>query len=110
MKGSGFMRIQAKFGCRRDENHKEIVAYLEELGYVVLDLSPMGKGVPDVIVSEKKANAQMWLAEIKDGDDKDFTPAQYDFQATWKGRAILFFAKKDDVDTFHFMVTTGNLP
>ena len=104
------MRIQAKFGCRRDENHKEIVAYLEELGYVVLDLSPMGKGCPDILVSEKNSDGWMWLAEIKDGDDKDFTPAQYDFQAAWKGRAILFFAKREDVKTFHFLVTTGHAP
>lgn len=104
------MREKAKFGCRRDANHKEIVSYLERLGYEVLDLSPLGKGAPDILVSERTPTGIMWLAEIKDGDDKDFTDAQYDFQSAWRGRGILFFASLNDVAFFHSLVLEGNHP
>ena len=59
------MRIPARHG-RKDANHSEIVEALERVGCGVVDMSPLGKGVPDLLVSVKnRYGRHLVLMEIK---------------------------------------------
>lgn len=73
-----------------DNNQKEIVAALRKAGRQVVILSAVGKGVPDLLVSNPD---EMWLMEVKNLNVKDhkheFTPAQHEFMALWRGKPIL---------------------
>lgn len=62
---------------RVDQNQAEIVKALRDEGAVVFDLSPVGKGIPDILVLH---NSRCMLAEIKNPSkprlDRALTPAQ----------------------------------
>ncbi len=63
--------------ARIDANQREIVATLRSVGALVILLSAIGKGVPDLLVGFRG----VWtLLEVKDGKKKPsarvFTPAQ----------------------------------
>ena len=47
---------------KKDNNHNEIVGYFEDKGCSVLDLSSVGNGCPDILVS---INGVLTLVEIK---------------------------------------------
>lgn len=47
---------------KKDANHREIVAAFRKLGAGVVDLSPLGYGVPDLLVGTRRLN---YLVEIK---------------------------------------------
>lgn len=53
------------YARRTDRNHREVIAALEAVGFTVVDLSAVGRGVPDLWVA--KAGRQLWL-EVKDGE------------------------------------------
>jgi hypothetical protein len=64
-----------------------VVAEFQRLGCAVLDLSQLGKGCPDVLVSlmvdgKPKSN---WLVEIKNGDAAKLTDDQKEFLSWWQG-------------------------
>lgn len=50
--------------ARKDKNHAEIVTEFEAMGAVVVDLSALGNGVPDVMVCLQNVCIPV---EIKDG-------------------------------------------
>lgn len=50
--------------ARTDANHAAIVAALRKIGCEVTDLSAVGGGVPDLLVSYRK---QWLVVEVKDG-------------------------------------------
>lgn len=50
---------------RKDRNHAEIVTEFERLGAVVIDLSALGNGVPDIFACLQNVCIPV---EIKDGD------------------------------------------
>lgn len=74
-----------------DRNHKEVVAYLEKLGFAVLSLASMGGGCPDILISNA---TDMWLAEIKDGNRGKFTSDQKAFYRRWKGKPVVVIYDK----------------
>lgn len=43
---------KVRYGAKKDANHGEVVAALEVAGAMVLDISHMGCGMPDLIVSD----------------------------------------------------------
>ena len=51
--------------ARKDANHGEIAAALQRLGFVVTDLSSVGSGCPDLLISSPN---QHTLVEIKRAD------------------------------------------
>ena len=51
--------------ARRDANHNEIAGTFESLGFVVTDLSGVGSGCPDLLISSPN---QHTLVEIKRAD------------------------------------------
>ena len=55
-----------RYAKRVDANHKEIRDGLREKGWMVLDLSGAGDGIPDLAVA--LAPGTPWFLEIKDGD------------------------------------------
>lgn len=68
-----------------DDNQKEIVQALRDVGLSVLCLHAIGKGVPDLLVSSP---SQMWLIEVKTKTGK-LTPDQIKFHQAWRGVPIL---------------------
>jgi hypothetical protein len=46
--------MKRKYGAKKDANHAEIVEAFRKLGVGVLDLSDLGCGVPDLLVSSAK--------------------------------------------------------
>ena len=74
-----------------DANHAEIAKALRAAGCGVVDMAPMGKGVPDLLVHAPTFPACRMpvFLEIKDGNKppskRKLTPAQVKFHAEWKG-------------------------
>jgi len=75
--GRGAMR----WDRRKDANHDEIVAALEQIGCSVVDLSRVGSGCPDILVGWRSACV---LMEIKALGGK-LNPDQTLFQKLWRG-------------------------
>ena len=69
---------------RVDQNQKEIVAILRNLGVSVFHLHEVGKGCPDLLCG---INGHTFLVEVKMTDGK-YTKAQLEFNANWKGAQV----------------------
>lgn len=66
-----------------DANQVEIVRVLEAVGCRVLDLTALGGGCPDLLVSHR---GKMWLMEVKNpGGRNRIEPAQRLWSQRWKG-------------------------
>lgn len=78
---------------RVDGNHQEIVQALRERYINVVDLSQLGKGVPDLLISSP---SDMWLAELKTANGK-LTPSQVDFLTRWKGKPVIIGRSVDEI-------------
>lgn len=70
------------YGKKVDANHKQIVDGLKAAGREVLDLSGVGRGTPDILVSDK---SDMWLLEIK-SEAGDLNKRQRDWHSSWRGK------------------------
>ena len=81
--GGGAMRRAARI----DANQNAVVAYLRGLGMSVCILSPMGKGIPDLLVGWRGLNV---LLELKDGSKppsaQELTADERDWHAKWAGQ------------------------
>lgn len=73
--------------ARTDHNQSAVVKALRSVGCSVLDMSGLGDGAPDLAVGLRGCN---WFLELKDGGKspsrRKLTPAQVEFQATWRGQ------------------------
>lgn len=67
---------------RTDSNHSDIVNQLRQCGLSVVDLSGVGNGVPDILISD---SSNMWLCELKSRFGK-LTPAQQKWHLMWRGK------------------------
>ena len=65
---------------RKDRNHAELVTEFERLGAVVVDLSALGNGVPDVMVCLQNVCIPV---EIKDGGKAPSKRALTNDQIDW---------------------------
>jgi hypothetical protein len=72
---------------RIDANQNAVVSYLRSLGMSVCILSPMGKGIPDLLVGWRGLNV---LLELKDGSKppsaQELTGDERDWHAKWAGQ------------------------
>jgi hypothetical protein len=72
--------------ARVDDNQKEIVKALRDMGCSVQHLHAVGKGCPDLLVGYKGFNI---LLEIKDGcksqSEQKLTPDQTIWHYAWRG-------------------------
>lgn len=73
--------------ARTDENQPQIVKDLRDLGFSVAITAAVGNGFPDIAVG---TSARNYFFEIKDPNkpkaDRQLTPAQKQFFASWKGQ------------------------
>jgi hypothetical protein len=76
--------------AKKDINHNDIAAFLEGRGFVVLDLSRLGGGCPDMAVSCTTPNGGKWaaLVEVKKPGGK-LNPLQIEVRARWQGPYIV---------------------
>jgi Holliday junction resolvase len=70
------------YARRTDANQAEIVKTLREAGADVYDLSKVGKGIPDLLVT---FNGETILMEVKANAKSRYTSDQLKFIANWKG-------------------------
>jgi hypothetical protein len=70
-----------RYKLRKDANHAEITRVLEQIGCAVADLSRVGEGCPDLLVSR---DGEQVLAEIKTERGKPTKP-QLNFFGRWQG-------------------------
>jgi Holliday junction resolvase len=81
-------------GRRTDANQSAIVAVLREVGASVVDLSAVGKGVPDLLVGYR---GQTYLLEVKNKAGRNrITADQEVFYAWWRGaEAVIVYNERD---------------
>lgn len=74
------------YGAKKDANHKPIADGLVALGCSVLDLSAVGGGCPDLLVSHRGV---LYLLEIKNRKTgygrRGLNPLQRVWHQTWRG-------------------------
>jgi len=70
------------YAKRTDANQAKIVKILRQAGADVYDLSKVGKGIPDLLVT---FNGETILMEVKRDAKAKFTIEQLKFIANWKG-------------------------
>ncbi len=70
------------YAKRTDANQAEIVKTLRQAGADVYDLSKVGKGIPDLLVT---FNGETILMEVKANAKSRYSPDQLKFIANWKG-------------------------
>jgi Holliday junction resolvase len=81
-------------GRKTDANQAAIVAVLREVGASVVDLSAVGKGVPDLLVGYR---GQTYLLEVKNRKGRNrITADQEVFYAWWRGaEAVIVYNEND---------------
>jgi hypothetical protein len=96
--GEAAVMAKRRYGNKKDANHKEIVDAFERLGSAVLDLSDMGYGVPDLIVSCKSSWQLVDVKNPKTGyGRRGLNPIQKDWALKWKGGPVYMVSSVDDV-------------
>ncbi len=80
------------FAKRVDKNQKDIVNSFRKLGATVIDLSKVGKGLPDLLIGYNNKTA---LVEIKSSENSKLTPHQEAFFREWNGGTL---ARVNDID------------
>ena len=85
------------YGAKKDANHKEIIEFIQKAGAPYIDLSPLGCGVPDVLV-EVRGSLQLW--EIKNINTsygkKGLNKNQKAWAEKWKGVPVRIIYNVDD--------------
>lgn len=85
---------------RIDRNQPDVVRWFEELGFKVLDLSAVGGGCPDLLVSRSGVNVLVEIKdELKPPSARKLNPLQQNFHAEWKGK-IWKVENRNDVIRF----------
>lgn len=78
--------LVARRRAKRDLNHAELVETFKRLGWSVLDMADMGRGMPDVIIGDSQGT---YLVEIKNPATyygrKGLSRSQKSFAETWGG-------------------------
>lgn len=78
-----------KYRARVDRNQGELIDALEQQGWLVVNMSRVGRGFPDTLLVK---GGRIVLAEIKDGQKsasrRKLTDAQEDFHARMKAHGV----------------------
>jgi Holliday junction resolvase len=84
-------------GRKTDANQAAIVAVLREVGASVVDLSAVGKGVPDLLVGYR---GRTYLLEVKNKKGRNrITADQEVFYAWWRGVPPVIVYNENDALT-----------
>lgn len=76
---------------RSDGNQSKIVEDLRNAGYGVLDIHIIGKGAPDLVVSDRRNTV---LVEVKDIGGR-YTHDELEWARKWPGDVITAFSARD---------------
>lgn len=79
--------------CRRDANHDQVTGWYVQTGCIVLDLSQVGGGCPDLLIGCAGVTD---LAEVKI-EGEDLRPNQRTFNDKWRGSRPWKISTLDDV-------------
>jgi len=82
-----------KFG-RKDSNHHTLAKHAEAFGASVVDLSPLGDGVPDCLIG---LHGTTWLVEFKTATGS-LTDDQTEFIATWRGSPVFLVRTIEEME------------
>lgn len=82
-----------RWAAATDANQAEIMRALRKVGLSVVDLSRVGQGVPDLLVSD---GSQMWLVEVKIPGAK-MNRRQKDWHLLWKGKPPIIGSSFDEI-------------
>lgn len=75
---------------KTDQNQKEIVKVLRQVGADVLDLSAVGGGCPDLVVAWRGENV---FVEVKNPATKGkLRDTQKEFFERWRGKKIVVYS------------------
>lgn len=77
---------------KADRNQPEIVEALERAGASVVDLTDLGKGVPDLLVGREGHTV---LMEVK-GEKAKLRPSQEAFLREWRGAPVTVVRSVDE--------------
>lgn len=81
-----FMSAKRGTPAKIDQNQPEIVAALESIGCLVMDLSPIGGGCPDLLVSFRDT---LYLLEVKNPKARGkLNKLQQAWHEEWQGRPV----------------------
>lgn len=94
-----------------DDNQREVVVALRNIGCSVTLLHAVGEGCPDILVGFRQQNM---LMEIKDGKKppsaRKLTAAQQDWHAKWRGKAHVVSSVDHAIDVVMTETSTVQLP
>lgn len=95
----------ARLNPRRDANEPALKAYVEAMGYVVMQVS--GKGLPDWVLMGAGFSERKWLVDVKTRTGY-FKPAQIAQWTAWESKGINVYVvrTRGDVDA----LLRGELP
>lgn len=83
-----------------DTNQNEIVTALRNEGCSVQSLAAVGKGVPDLLVSNHKG--ELFLMEVKDGNKppsaRKLTPDQVKWHDNWNSEIHIVLSAKQALE------------
>lgn len=82
-----------------DDNQRDIVQALRQIGATVQPLSAVGDGVPDLLVGYRALNI---LIEVKDGakpkSKQNLTMEQETWHARWLGQVVIINNTEDAIN------------
>jgi len=81
------------FSKRTDKNQQEIINAMRKMGAIVMDLSKVGKGCPDLLVGINNKTA---LVEVKSSSKAKYTIHQEKWLQAWNGGTV---ARIDSIDS-----------
>ena len=80
---------------RVDTNQPQIVADLRKLGFYVAVTSDLGRGFPDIVVGDPRAET-VFLCEVKNPEYQwDLTPDEEKFHELWQGLIHIIESTED---------------
>ena len=76
--------VMPRYAHRIDANQAQIMRDLRKAGLSVIDLSAVGGGVPDLLVSSR---TEMWLMELKTATGR-LNQKQLNWWDKWQGKPV----------------------
>lgn len=81
---------------RTDRNQAEVVKFLRDHGYYVIDIHEIGKGVPDILVSGRYQDISVCvLVEIKSPGEGRLNQQQLEFLSGFPGPVVVAYSAED---------------
>lgn len=100
--GMAAARMTRKYGAKKDANHAGIVELLTKTGTPFIDLSVLGYGIPDLVISTKDDALHLW--EVKNTKTsygkRGLNPKQIAWANAWQGGPVFVIETVEDAVRF----------